>query len=495
MIDVAGRKTPRIGLGTRLIYGSGSLAFGAKDNGLQTILLIFYSQAVGVPVGLVSAAIAFVLVADAFIDPIVGQASDNLKTAWGRRHPFMYGAAIPLAITYFFLWLPPQGSHVLQMAYLAVVLMVSRSLISCYEIPSSALVAELTDNYHTRTTLLSFRYVFGWVGGLSMYLLAYNVFLINPQTHHLDLLYRPGYASYGLAAAILMVTAIFISAGGTHRLIPWLRKPPVENRNLKQLAGDMVSTLRHRSFLMMLGVGVFAAMGQGIGFTLNPYFVNYFWHLTPPQLSTLIIQAGVGAFGSTIVAAFVSRALGKKRAAMTLMASSVLIGAVPMTLRLLGLMPPNSTWELTWVLFAFGCVTSPMGIGASILVSSMIADVVEDSELRTGKRSEGLFFSAAAFVNKAISGMGVLGAGLILFAIAFPPHAAPGHVDAPILRNLALLYVPVTIGLYAVAITFMSFYKISKTTHEDNLRKLAEDELAAAEHLGEPEPVPRVGGL
>jgi GPH family glycoside/pentoside/hexuronide:cation symporter len=209
-----------------------------------------------------------------------------------------------------------------------------------------------------------------------------------------------------LAAAILMVTAIFISAAGTHRLIPWLRKPPVENRNLRQLAGDMVATLRHRSFLMMLGVGVFAAMGQGIGFTLNPYFVNYFWHLTPPQLSTLIIQAGVGAFGSTIVAAFVSRALGKKRAAMTLMASSVLIGAVPMTLRLFGLMPPNSTWELTWVLFAFGCVTSPMGIGASILVSSMIADVVEDSELRTGKRSEGLFFSAAAFRQQGHLGHG-----------------------------------------------------------------------------------------
>jgi Na+/melibiose symporter-like transporter len=485
MSEVAGAARPRIGLGTRLVYGSGSLAFGAKDNGLQTILLIFYSQAIGVPVEMVSAVIAIVLVVDAFIDPIVGQTSDNLKSAWGRRHPFMYGAAIPLAITYFLLWTPPHASHVMQAVYLAVVLIVSRTLISCYEIPSSAMVAELTDDYHTRTTLLSFRYVFGWVGGLTMYLLAYNVFLINPQTQRLDLLHVPGYAQYGLCAAVLMVAAIFLSAGGTHRLIPYLRKPPAEQRNLRQLAGDMVATVRHRSFLSMLGVGVFAAMGQGIGFTLNPYFVNYFWQLTGPQISLLILQTALGAFGSTVVAAIVSRWMGKKPAAMTLMLASVLIGALPMTLRLFGLMPPNSSWELFWVLFVFGCITSPMGIAASILVSSMIADVVEDSELRTGKRSEGLFFSAAAFVNKAISGMGVLGAGLILSVIHFPAGRAPGQVGAGVLQNLALVYVPVTIGLYVIAVTIMSQYRISKDAHEANLRRLAEEETAAAETLQE----------
>jgi Na+/melibiose symporter-like transporter len=485
----AGR--PRIGLFTRLIYGSGSLAFGAKDNGLQTFLLIFYSQAVGVPAAGVSGAIAVVLLVDAFIDPIVGQTSDNLKTRWGRRHPFMYGAAIPLAITYFFLWVPPAGPPTMQVVYLAVVLIISRTLISCYEIPSSALVAELTDDYHTRTTLLSFRFVFGWAGGLSMYLLAYNIFLINPQTHRIDLLHRAGYAQYGLVAAILIVVAIFVSAGGTHRLIPFLRKPPAENRNLSQLAGDMVSTLRHKSFLMMLGVGVFAALGQGIGFTLNPYFINYFWELSQAQISWLIVQAGIGAFGATFVAALVSRPLGKKRAAMTLMAASVLIGAIPMTLRLFDLMPANGSWPLFWTLFVFGCITSPMGVGASILISSMIADVVEDSELRTGQRSEGLFFSAAAFVNKAISGMGILGAGTILGLIAFPTHADRGHVPAEVLRNMALFYVPVTIGLYTVAIAFMSRYTISKDTHEANLVKLASEETAAAElegELGAPRP-------
>ncbi|MFO1013801.1 MAG: MFS transporter [Caulobacteraceae bacterium] len=474
----------RVGLASKLFYGSGSLAFGAKDNGLQTFLLIFYSQAVGLQAGWVSAAIAIVLVVDAFIDPIVGQTSDNLKTRWGRRHPFMYAAAIPLGLTYLALWQPPNASPLVQVAYMAGVLIVCRTLISCFEIPSSALVAELTDNYHERTSILSIRYVFGWAGGLGMYLAAYNIFLINPATHKLDLLYREGYAHYGVAAAVLMIVAIFVSAIGTHRLIPFLRKPPEANRNLGQLAKNMLSTLKHRSFLMMLGVGLFSAMGQGVGFTLNPYFINYFWGLSQAQISLLIVQNVVSAIASTLVATFVSRLLGKKPAAMTLMALSVTIGAMPMGLRLLGLMPPNGSWELFWTLFSFACLSGPMGIGASILVSSMIADVVEDSELRTGERSEGLFFSAAAFVNKAVSGAGVLGAGLILFLVAFPPHAAPGSVDQGTLNNLAKLYIPVTLGLYAVAIAFMSRYRISKASHEANLQRLA-DAAAAGEAANE----------
>ena len=480
-----GQTRPPISLGTKLFYGSGSLAFGAKDNGLQTFLLLFYSQALGLPPAWVSLAIALVLLADAFIDPIVGQTSDNLKSRWGRRHPFMYGAAIPVAISYVALWSPPHLSPPMLVTYMAVILIICRTFISCYEIPSSALVAELTDDYHQRTTLLGFRYVFGWAGGLGMYALAYLVFLQNPATGQLDLLHVEGYAHYGIAAAILMVLAIVISSMGTHGQIPWLRQPPMENRTLGQLAGDMISTLRHRSFLMMLGVGLFSAMGQGVGFTLNAYILNYFWRLNSGQIVVLIAQSAIGAVASTFVAAYVSRRFGKRNAAIGLMASSVLVGAMPMTLRLLGLFPENGSDMLVPALLLFGSFSSSTGIAASILVSSMIADVVEDSELRTGKRSEGLFFSAAAFVNKAVSGAGILSAGLILGLIHFPVGATADQIGADVLRNLALLYIPVTLGLYSIAIAFMCFYAISKTSHEDNLRKLAEDEVAAAETLRE----------
>ena len=80
-----GSSRPRVGLITKLFYGSGSIAFGVKDNGFQTFLLLFYSQLVGLPAAWVSGAIFIALVIDAFMDPIIGQTSDHLRSRWGRR--------------------------------------------------------------------------------------------------------------------------------------------------------------------------------------------------------------------------------------------------------------------------------------------------------------------------------------------------------------------------------------------------------------------------
>src|SRR5260370_1081584 len=96
---------------TKLFYGFGSVAYGVKDHGFQQLLLFYYNQVVGLPARTVGTAILLVLLIDAFADPIVGQISDNLRTRWGRRHPFMYASAIPVAITDYLLWTPPHWSQ------------------------------------------------------------------------------------------------------------------------------------------------------------------------------------------------------------------------------------------------------------------------------------------------------------------------------------------------------------------------------------------------
>ena len=87
------------GLRTKLFYGFGSVAYGVKDQGFTTLLMLFYNQVVGMPAAWVGSAILVALVVDTMADPIVGQISDNLRSRWGRRHPFMYAAAIPAAIS------------------------------------------------------------------------------------------------------------------------------------------------------------------------------------------------------------------------------------------------------------------------------------------------------------------------------------------------------------------------------------------------------------
>src|SRR5574341_1599721 len=94
---------------TKLFYGVGSVAFGVKDNGFGTFLLIYYNQVLGLAEDLVGLAIMLALVADAVLDPFIGWASDHLHSRWGRRHPFMYAAALPVAAMYYLLWTPPSG--------------------------------------------------------------------------------------------------------------------------------------------------------------------------------------------------------------------------------------------------------------------------------------------------------------------------------------------------------------------------------------------------
>src|SRR5262245_30153882 len=171
-------------LRTKLFYGAGSIAFGVKDQGFG-ILLFFYNQVVGLSSTTVGAAIAVALIVDAIVDPIVGQTSDNLRTRWGRRHPFMYASAIPVAVAYWLLWNPPQLDAEALIHYLVTVAIVVRIFITMYEIPSVALVAELTTDYDQRTSFLSFRYFFGWTGSLPMSLLTFAYsFLSTPEYPH-----------------------------------------------------------------------------------------------------------------------------------------------------------------------------------------------------------------------------------------------------------------------------------------------------------------------
>jgi Na+/melibiose symporter-like transporter len=146
---------------------------------------------------------------------------------------------------------------------------------------------------------------------------------------------------------------------------------------------------------------------------------------------------------------------------------------MPMLLRLLGLFPANGTDALFYTLLIFGAVEITLIIIASILISAMVADVVEDSELRTGRRSEGVFFAARSFAQKAVHGIGTFAATMILTAIEFPQNASPGEVAPEIVRNLGLVYVPVLLVVYLAAITLLTGYRISRESHGENLRRLA----------------------
>lgn len=462
----------KAGFGTSVLFGLGSLAFGIKDNGFQTFLLLFYNQVVGLPAQWVGLAILVALFLDAFIDPIVGQISDNLRTPWGRRHPFMYASAIPLGLSYLLLWNPPHAPPEVLFFYLLGVAIVVRACIALYEAPSQALAPELTTDYQQRTLLLGMRVFFAWFGGLAMYVLAYTLLLKVDATHPIGV--ASGYQSYGLVAALIMVFSILISALGTHRRIKTFTVPPKREKHERNTIKEMFSALSHRSFLAVLASNFFSAAATGVAFSMSLYFYNFFWVLTREQIALF----GFVNFASALVAVPLARFFShrdKRRAIISLFLIGLAISIAPMTLRLLHAFPENGAPSLFPLLTSFSFVGLALMIAASMIGYSMIADVVEDNQLKSGLRSEGLFFASNSFVLKAVSGVGVFMSGVILAVVHFPQGAAAqpaSHIDPDIVRNLALVYLPSITLLYVIAALCLLGYRITREKHEENLRTL-----------------------
>ena len=465
----------RAGPRTRFFYGLGTIAFGVKDNGFQTLLLIFYNQVVGLPAASVGLAIMLAIVIDAVMDPIIGQISDHTRTRWGRRHPYMYAAAIPLGLSYLLLWNPPHASQPVQFLYLFVVAVIVRTFISLYEAPSAALGPELTTDYVERTKLAGARMFFAWLGGLFMYFLAFTVLLRPDATHKVGQLNPVGYVHYGMVAGLLMTVAILISALGTHDRIKTFTAPPPRERGGPGLVRQMISTLSNRSFLAILLSNFCSSTATGLAFSMNLYFYTYLWALSSAQIALFAIANLFAAALATVVANQASKR-NKRNAGIVCFTAGILTASAPLALRLLGWFPTNGSPVLFPLLLAFSVVGLSLAIGASILGSSMIADVVEDSQLKTGRRSEGLFFASNLFVQKAVSGLGIFLSSALLTLAHFPAHAGGGAGVVPpeAVRHLAMLYLPTTVGLYLIAMLWLSGYRITRESHEANLKTLAE---------------------
>ncbi|HSG90329.1 MAG TPA: MFS transporter [Pseudomonadales bacterium] len=460
---------------THVLYGLGSIAYGVKDNGFSFLLMLFYSQVLGLSAALAGLALFIALIFDAVSDPLVGFWSDNTRSRWGRRHPFMYFAALPVAVTYYFLWNPPidTSDQTTLFLWLVGASIGIRFLITLYEIPSTALVAELTTDYDERTKLLGYRYMFGWYGGLTVHFMAFSVFLVDSPEYPSGVLNPAGYASYGLVAAALIFLSIMVSTLGLHRYIPQLREAPVRSGAPPlQVAKDLLVTLSNRNLLALFVAGVFAAIGAGVVTNFDIYMNTYFWEFTSSDIQWITLSLFGSAFLAMVCAPIITARFDKKYSAMGIYIVSIVWGTTPVVLRMGGWFPDNDWAGLLPLMIGFTMINVMLIVMFGIIQSSMLADVVEHSELRTGRREEGLFFAARTFAAKATSGVGTLLAGIILDLIAFPRGAQPGAVSEDVLFDLGLAYGPTVAVLYLLALACMSFYRISRSDHGEHLDTL-----------------------
>jgi GPH family glycoside/pentoside/hexuronide:cation symporter len=464
----------RLSNGTMASYGFGAVAYGVKDAGFGTFLLLFYNQVVGLPSATVGLVIMMALLIDAFVDPAVGFFSDRTRTRWGRRHPWMYASALPIMIGWLLLWNPPSVmSQPQTLVWLFAMAVIVRSAVSCYEVPSVALTPELTSGYDERTRIMAYRYLFGWAGGLLILLSAYQYFLAPTAAFPNGLLNRAGYNGFALAGAVFIGVAILVSALGTHHEIRHLPNPPIARQTLHESFAELRETVKNRAFAILMAAGLCAYTIQGISYAMSNYLYIYVWGFKGPIFVYLTIALFSGVFLAFLAAPRLGKSASKPKAAMFAVLLGAGLNTAPYWLRMLGVFPEVGESTLLPMLFGFFILGTASNVTGFILGASMMADVVEDSEAKTGRRSEGVFFAGSFFVQKCTSGIGIFFAGMILAVAGFPAKATPGTVPVATIDRLTLIYAGLYIVLACVSAYFFSRFPFGRVEHEARLARLA----------------------
>ena len=463
----------KLPLKTKLLYGFGSAAYGIKDNGFAVFLLYYYNQVVGMRADVVSLAIAIALFADAMVDPFIGQMTDRTRTSIGRRHPWLYGSAVPIAIAWLFLWHPPEASATVQFFYLLALAMLVRFSLSANEVPSLALVPELSKDYHDRTSIVRFRTLFGWVSGLTMMVLAYGLLLVPSNDYPIGLLNKDGYSSFAFIGAGIMFIAVLVSATSTHKRIVARYKAEKAHPETAEDFTQMLAAFRFSPYMLLMFAGTFAFTNQGLMFAMTPYLLTHVWEFGSAELTLYSAVLFIGVVMAFLLVAPISLRIGKARGAAYLTFCAVTLGTAPYWLRMGGLFPEPGSAYLIPALFTLSVVAIAGSISAIILTFSMMADVTDAYEFVAGKRTEGLFSSGMWLMQKMVGGMGILLSGLIISFIQLPPQAIPGTVSPVIVDNLALIYVVIITIIGLTGSWAYTLFPLSEKDHRDQLAKLA----------------------
>ena len=463
--------TGKLPTSLKIFHGFGSVAYGIKDNGFSTFLLIFYSQVVGLDAKLVSLALMFALLADAFVDPVIGHMSDRTYTRWGRRHPWLYLAPLPLAASWMLLWSPPDD-HTYIFLYLVVVAILVRTLVSACEVPSLSLVAELTTDYDERTALVRLRYLFAWGGGLLVFFLANAVFLRKDATHEFGQLNPEGYWKYGLCGALIMAGSVLISAIGQHRRVAQLpASRPTPSSPLHALS-EMKESLRHPAAVILLGATLIAISSTQMTFTISNFLYLYVWRFSETAFALFPWMLMVTVLFSFVLVQPLHRRFGKRDTAIVCGIVSLVFWVTPFALRLARIWPEVGSTQSTLTLLGFIFFANASAVIVMVSAQSMLADVVEASQIETGRRTEGVFAAGWMFVQKCGTAVGIGTTGLLVSLAGLESKAIPGKVPIAVIDRLTIAYCVLVILAAIVSTIIFARFPITRADHEARVAAL-----------------------
>lgn len=439
----------------KLLFSTGDLSTSIPLAIVMFFQLYFLTDVAGLRPDLAGWSVGLSRIWDAINDPLFGLLSDRIRTRWGRRRVLLLLGAFPLGLSFSLMWIVPALGQWGLAIYYALAFIVFDTIFTMVHVGYNALTPEMTPDYDERSSLNGYRMVFSISGTLGAIILATVLgWYITDQ--------RTLFAVIGLLLGIISVIPPLIVFSITReRPVDQLPEPLPFGKALRE-------TLSNQPFLLVMGLYLLSWTAASILAAVLVYFASY--HLGVPSQANYFVLVAQGAailFIPPVV--WIARRLDKRRAFILGMSSWILV--------LLGIYSLGSNQVSAAYVLAF-CAGA--GIATAYVIPwSMIPDIIEYDEVRTGQRREGSFYAFASFFQKLATGAAIWAmgqalarAGYINPTLGAPPPAQPGEVVAAI----RLFAGPIPAFLLLLSILCAWFYPISRQSHRE-LR----DELASRE--------------
>ncbi|QJU58313.1 MFS transporter [Sphingomonas sp. AP4-R1] len=389
---------PRMPLHRKIGYAFGDYGCNLYWQSISFFLLFFYTDIVGIPVGIAGLIYMTASIFDGCIDPVVGALMDRGRTRFGRYRHWLLIGALPLAVSFGLLYWKPESQGYTLLAMLLVAHLFFRICYTIIAVPLASLSARMTDSSSERTTLASLRMLFG----------AGATATVGFVTQPLAATLGAGSEAHGifLVAVVLGTVATFaflVAFAST-------REPSEKQHAIPKVAlSSYFACVRLNPAFIALALGLLFTTVSTT--SLNKSLIYYFKYVVHDEASARYALSS-GAFISLILApgwAILGRRAGKR----IMWLAAVGCGVVG----LFGFLVVRPTTPTTATAFFMWMQIATVGIQVGYW--GTLPDTVEYGEWRSGVRHESFLFGLFMFVQKAGFGLAVAIYGAALSTIGF----------------------------------------------------------------------------
>lgn len=458
----------KLGISTKLYYGSGQAVDAIVQAVVNTFLLFYLTAVCGMSGGAAGSIFLLSLIIDGLLDPLIGRLSDNWRSRWGRRLPFMIAALPPVMMALALIFaLPSNFSGALLYAYVLALNIILRVGLSIFALPHSALTAELSDDYGERSVISTFRALFIVLGTAAALLPAFAFLFAGEGA----LQARAPYPWLGLMAAALIGAFGSVCVAGIFRRARSLPIPATEAVATGFLS-DMAQLFRNPSFVPMFGGAVLVLVGQGATTALNLHAYRYFWELPSAYIQLPLLVLPLGMLLGTVAAGLLLSRIEKRDGVVGAVIALGLYQICATLLSASGAVAAGSPVAIGLVVFS-SLLVGGCGAVCFVCFYSMIADAVDEHDHLFGVRREALYAAALMVGAKAATGVGAFVSGLGLQLIGFRAPVEGGTVPHDVAMSVGLLWGLGGATIVLAAVPFLRRYRIDRAHHAAILASLS----------------------